>query len=88
MNKSELIAAMAAGSGLSKADAGKALDAFTDAVRGAMKTGGKVALVGFGTFSVQERAARTGINPATREPLQIPAKKVVRFKPGRTLEAE
>lgn len=88
MNKSELIAAMAAGSGLSKADARKALDAFTDAVRGAMKTGGKVALVGFGTFSVRERAARTGINPATREPLQIPAKKVVCFKPGRTLEAE
>ena len=83
MNKSELINAMAAESGLSKADAKKALDAFIASVTRAMKEGDKVALVGFGTFSVSERAARTGINPSTKQTI---AKKVVKFKPGAELE--
>ena len=86
MNKSELINAMAAESGLSKADAKKALDAFIASVTRAMKEDDKVALVGFGTFSVSERAARTGINPSTKQTIEIPAKKVVKFKPGAELE--
>ncbi len=77
---------MAAESGLSKADAKKALDAFIASVTRAMKEGDKVALVGFGTFSVSERAARTGINPSTKQTIEIPAKKVVKFKPGAELE--
>lgn len=88
MNKSELINAMAAESGLSKVDSKKALDAFINAVGKAMKAGEKVSLVGFGTFSVLERAARTGINPSTKETIEIPAKKVVKFKPGTELTAE
>lgn len=88
MNKSELINAMAAESGLSKVDSKKALDAFINAVGKAMKAGEKVALVGFGTFSVSERAARTGINPSTKQAIEIPAKKVVKFKPGTELTAE
>lgn len=85
MNKSELIDAMAAGAGLSKADSKKALDAFTAAVAGELKNGGKVALVGFGTFSVVSKAERTGINPATKQPIKIAAKKVAKFKPGADL---
>lgn len=88
MNKSELINAMAAESGLSKADAKKALDAFVSTVINAVKGGDKVALVGFGTFAISERAARSGVNPATRKPIEIPAKKVVKFKPGSELELE
>ena len=88
MNKSELINAMAAESGLSKTDAKKALDAFISVVTNAMKEGDKVALVGFGTFSVSERAGRTGINPSTKQPIEIPAKKVVKFKSGAELELE
>lgn len=88
MNKTELINAMAAESGLSKADLGKALNAFTSVVAKAMKDEEKVTLVGFGTFSVAQRAARTGINPATKQSIQIPAKKVVKFKPGAELAAE
>lgn len=88
MNKAELINAMAAESGLTKADSKKALDAFVASVSKAMKAGEKVSLVGFGTFSVAERAARTGINPSTKQPIQIEAKKVVKFKPGAELTAE
>ena len=88
MNKSELIHAMATESGLSKADAKKALDAFIASVTNALKEGDKIALVGFGTFSVSERASRTGINPATKQPIEIPAKKVVKFKPGADLTVE
>lgn len=80
MNKAELINAMAAESGLSKADAKRALDAFTASVKGALTSSGKVSLVGFGTFSVVERAERTGINPSTMKPINIPAKKVIKFK--------
>ena len=86
MNKSDLINAMAAESGLSKADSKKALDAFVSAVSAALKDGDKVALVGFGTLSVSERGERTGINPATKQTITIPAKKVVKFKAGNELE--
>ena len=85
MNKSELIAKIAEGSGLSKADARKALEATLEAITTAIKTDDKVALVGFGTFSVSERPAREGINPATKEKIQIAAKKVAKFKAGAEL---
>ena len=88
MNKAELISAMAAESGLSKVDSKKALDAFVASVSKAMKAGDKVSLVGFGTFSVAERAARTGSNPSTKQTIKIPAKKVVKFKAGTELTAE
>ncbi len=82
MNKTELINAIAEGAGLSKADAKKALDATLGAIEGAVKNGDKVALVGFGTFEVSTRAAREGFNPATKQKVTIPAKKVVKFKAG------
>ena len=85
MNKGELINAIAEESGLNKADSKKALDAFISSVTNALKEGNKVALVGFGTFAVSERAARTGINPSTKAPIRIPAKKVARFKAGAEL---
>ncbi len=85
MNKTELINAIAAEAGLSKADAAKALNATTAAIAGALKAGDKVALVGFGTFAPSERPARTGKNPRTGEVLEIPAKKVVKFKAGSDL---
>lgn len=86
MNKSELIDAIAEQSGLTKADSTKALNAFIDSVSGAMKRGDDVVLVGFGTFSVKERAARTGRNPKTGEALQIAASKVPSFKAGKGLK--
>lgn len=73
MNKSQLIEAMSGESGLSKADAGKALDAFISSVTGAMRAGDSVSLVGFGTFSTKQRAARTGRNPQTGAEIQIAA---------------
>ncbi len=85
MNKADLINAMAEESGLSKADSKKALDAFVSAVSKALKEGDKIALVGFGTFSVAERGERTGINPATKAAIKIPAKKVAKFKAGAEL---
>ena len=85
MNKADLINVIASESGLSKADSKKALDAFISSVTKALKEGNKVALVGFGTFAVSERAARTGINPSTKAPIRIPAKKVARFKAGAEL---
>ncbi|MBO8438877.1 MAG: HU family DNA-binding protein [Bacteroidetes bacterium] len=85
MNKSELINAIAEQAGLTKVDAKKALEAFICAVSDAMAKGDKVALVGFGTFSVNEKGERTGINPATKEKITIPAKKVVKFKAGAEL---
>ncbi len=75
MNKTELIDKIAAGAGISKADAKKALDATTNALKEALVAGDKIQLVGFGTFSVSERPAREGINPATKEKIQIAAKK-------------
>ena len=85
MNKAELIEAMSNGSGLSKADSKKALDAFIDATSGALRGGDRVALVGFGSWSISERAARTGLNPKTKQKIQIDAKKVVKFKAGAEL---
>lgn len=87
MNKSELVDAIAEKSGLSKADAKKALDAFTGTVSETLQKGDKIALVGFGSFSVSERAARTGKNPKTGQPIEIPAKKVVKFKAGNDLSS-
>lgn len=86
MNKNELIAAMAEKSGLSKKDAGAVLDAFTVAVQDALLQGDKVQLVGFGTFEVKERAARTGKNPRTGEAVEIAAAKVPAFKAGKVLK--
>ncbi len=85
MNKTELINAIAAESGLTKSDSKKALDGLTAAVTKELKNGGKIALVGFGTYSVTEKSARTGINPRTKQPIKIAAKKVVKFKPGSDL---
>ncbi|MFN4234933.1 MAG: HU family DNA-binding protein [Bacteroidia bacterium] len=85
MNKAELIDAIAAESGLSKADAKRALDGFISATTKALKNKDRVALVGFGSFSVTERAARKGRNPQTGKEIKIAAKKVVRFKAGAEL---
>jgi len=85
MNKAELIDAMAAEAGLTKADAKKALDAFIKSTSEALGKGDRVALVGFGSFSVATRAARTGRNPQTGQELKIAAKKVVKFKAGSEL---
>jgi DNA-binding protein HU-beta len=82
MNKTELIDKIAAGSGLTKADAKKALEATTAAIKDALVAGDKVAILGFGTFSVNERPARDGVNPLTKQPLHIAAKKVAKFKAG------
>lgn len=85
MNKAQLIDAIAEKAGLTKADAKKALDAFVDATTDALKSGDRVALIGFGSFSVSTRSARTGRNPQTGSPIKIKAKKVVKFKPGAEL---
>ena len=85
MNKTELVDKIAAGANLSKADAKKALDATVAAVKEALVAGDKVQLVGFGTFSVNERPAREGINPATKQKIAIAAKKVAKFKAGAEL---
>ena len=85
MNKQELIDAIASGSGLTKADSKRALDAFIESVSGALKKGDRVALVGFGSFTVTKRAARIGRNPQTGKEIKIPAKKVVKFKAGTDL---
>lgn len=86
MNKTELIDKIAEGAGLTKADAKKALEATTAAIKDALVAGDKVALIGFGTFSVNERPAREGINPATKQKIQIAAKKVAKFKAGAELD--
>ena len=85
MNKAELINAIASESGLTKADAKRALDAFISSTSKSLKKGGRVALVGFGSFSVAKREARKGRNPQTGKEITIPAKKVVKFKPGAEL---
>ncbi len=85
MTKNELIDAIASKSGLTKADSQKALNAVMESIAGELKRGGNVQLVGFGTFSVDERAAREGRNPATGEKMQIPAKKVAKWKPSKGL---
>lgn len=85
MNKSELIDAISESSGLSKADAGRALDGFTNAVTSALTRGDSVTLVGFGTFAIKERAERIGRNPQTGREITIKAAKTARFKAGKTL---
>ena len=85
MNKTELVEKIAASAGLTKADAKNALDAMVAAVKEALVAGDKVSLIGFGTFAVNERPAREGINPATKEKITIEAKKVVKFKAGAEL---
>ena len=86
MNKSELIDAIAESADRSKASAGRALDAAVDAITNALKADDTVSLVGFGTFSVKERAARTGRNPQTGEPIEIAAAKIPSFKAGKALK--
>ena len=87
MNKAELIDAIATGAGLSKADSKKALDAMVEAIGTALKAEDRISLVGFGSFSVSNRAARTGRNPQTGKEIAIAAKNVVRFKAGAELSA-
>jgi DNA-binding protein HU-beta len=86
VTKADLVTAMAEKAGLSKADAEKALKAFMDSIAEALKAGDKVALVGFGTFSIGERAARTGQNPQTGAKIKIAASKSPRFKAGKALK--
>ncbi len=85
MTKAELVAKIADDSGITKSQADKAVDGFVSAVSDALATGDKITLVGFGTFSVGERAQREGRNPRTGEKLTIPASKAVKFKAGKTL---
>ncbi|MFP5429772.1 MAG: HU family DNA-binding protein [Gammaproteobacteria bacterium] len=86
MNKSELIDAIAASADITKADAGRALDAAVEAITNALKAGDQVTLVGFGTFQVKERAERTGRNPRTGDNIKIAASKVPGFKAGKGLK--
>ena len=86
MSKNELVEFVAAEAGLTKAAAQKAVDAVLGGIQAGLKKEGKVAFVGFGTFSAKERAAREGINPLTKEPIKIPAKTVVSFKAGSKLK--
>ncbi len=85
MNKSELVTAIASRAKLTKAAAARALDAFLEVVEGELRNGEKVSLVGFGTFQVVKRKARTGVDPRTRKKIKIKAKKVVKFKAGKRL---
>jgi DNA-binding protein HU-beta len=85
MNKAELIEAIATETNLSKADAGRALDAITGTITKTLKKGDKISLVGFGTYSVSKRAARMGRNPQTGKAIKIAAKKVAKFKAGTDL---
>jgi|SRR5690606_7199824 len=88
MNKAELIDVIAKEAGLTKTQANEAIDSFTSAVVGALKKGDRVTLVGFGTFSVSERSARSGRNPKTGEVIKIKAKKVPKFKAGKEFSTE
>ncbi|MCC8154083.1 MAG: HU family DNA-binding protein [Tannerellaceae bacterium] len=85
MNKTEFISAVAEKAGLSKVDAKKAVEAFVETVSDELKAGGKVTLLGFGSFSVSEKAARKGVNPKTKQPIDISARKAVKFKAGAEL---
>ena len=86
MNKTDLVAAMANQAELSKKDAEKALKAFVDVITDELKAGGKVQLVGFGSFEVADRAARNGVNPLTGKPMNVPACKAPKFKAGKALK--
>ncbi len=85
MNKTDFINAVSEKSGLSKVDTKKAVDAFVETVSNVLKEGDKLSLLGFGTFSVTEKAARKGVNPKTKEPIEIAARKTVKFKAGAEL---
>ncbi len=85
MNKAQLIDSIAEQSGLTKADSKKALEAFVSSIGSSLKKGDKIALVGFGSFAVADRPARTGRNPQSGKEIKIPAKKIVKFKPGSEL---
>lgn len=85
MNRTDLVNAIAEEAKISKQDASNALKATLNAITGALAEGDKIALVGFGTFSVAEKAARTGFNPRTKQAIEIPARKTVKFKPGAEL---
>ena len=87
MNKTELVASIAEKAGISKKDADKALAAFVETVTDELKVGGAVQVIGFGTFKVAERAARTGVNPKTKAKIEIAASKAPAFKPGAALKA-
>ncbi len=87
MNKTDLTNAIAAQAGLTKVDAKKALDATIEAITAALKAGEKVSLIGFGTFAVAQRPERQGINPLTKAPIKIAAKKQAKFKAGAELDA-
>ncbi len=87
MNKGDLIDAIAADSGITKTQAASALDSVMTNIRKTLKKGDKVTLVGFGTYSISKRAARTGRNPQTGKAIKIPAKNVVRFKAGKDLSS-
>jgi DNA-binding protein HU-beta len=82
MNKGDLIDAVAAAAGITKGQAGDAVNAVFEGIQNTLKAGDKAAFVGFGTFSISERKARTGINPLTKEPIKIAAKNAVKFKAG------
>lgn len=88
MNKNDLISAVANATGLTKADAAKAVDAVFGSITKSLKKGNEVRLVGFGTFKVAKRKATTGRNPRTGEPIQIPASKQPKFTPGKALKEE
>ena len=88
MNKAELVSKIAEDAGIGKSQANAALDSFVDAVTKSLKSGNKVTLVGFGTFSISKRNARTGRNPQTGEAIKIKAKNVARFKAGKELSAK
>jgi DNA-binding protein HU-beta len=88
MNKAELIDAMASEGGITKADAKKALDGFVAVTGNALKNGDRISLVGFGSFSISKRSARTGRNPQTGKEIQIAAKNVVKFKAGADLQGK
>jgi len=85
MNKMELIDAIAKSADITKSDAGKALNGMVEAISAALSSGDSITLIGFGTFSVTERSARTGRNPSTGKEIKIAAKKVAKFKPGKAL---
>jgi DNA-binding protein HU-beta len=82
MNKTDFIGVVAAKAGLSRVDAKKSVNAFIQTIESTVKKGEKVSLLGFGSFSVVEKVARKGINPQTKKPMNIPARKVIKFKPG------
>ena len=87
MNKGDLVAAVAGDAGISKSQAQAAVDSVLSNIEGSLASGGRLTLVGFGTFSVSQRSERMGRNPRTGMPIRIPARKVARFTPGKALKS-